>query len=92
MVALAVLVPPFIKLQTLRKSVIESIGGALGRQVSVREVRLRLLPQPGFDLEGFVVRDDPAFSAEPMLHAEEVTANLRLSSLWRWRPERERRW
>jgi len=34
-----------------------------------------------------VVQDDPAFSAEPVLHAEEVTAILRWSSLWRWRPE-----
>jgi len=85
--ALLVFVPPLIKLTSLRKGIVESIGGALGRQVSVREVRLRLFPQPGFALEGFVVQDDPAFSAEPMLRADEVTANLRLSSLWRWRPE-----
>lgn len=84
---LAVFVPPLVKLKSLRRSLVESIGGALGRQVSVREVRLRLFPQPGFELRGFVVQDDPAFSAEPMLRAEEVTANLRLSSLWRWRPE-----
>ena len=83
----AVFVPPTIKLTRYRKSVVEAIGGALGRQVSVREIRLRLFPQPGFQLEGFVVQDDPAFSAEPMLHAEEVTAILRWSSLWRWRPE-----
>jgi AsmA protein len=85
--ALVVLVPPLIKLKSLRGTIVESISRALGRQVSVREVRLRLFPQPGFELRGFVVQDDPAFSAEPMLIADEVTANLRLSSLWRWRPE-----
>jgi hypothetical protein len=85
--ALAVFVPPLIKLKSFRKGIVESISGGLGRQVSVREVRLRLFPQPGFQLQGFVVQDDPAFSAEPLLRAEEVTANLRLSSLWRWRPE-----
>jgi len=85
--ALAVFVPPLIKLQSFRKSIVEWISGALDRPVSVREVRLRLFPQPGFQLRGFVVQDDPAFGSEPMLRADEVTANLRLSSLWRWRPE-----
>ncbi len=85
--AVAVFVPPMIKLTRFRKSIVAAISGGLGRQVSVREVRLRLFPQPGLQLEGFVVQDDPAFSAEPVLHAEEVTAILRWSSLWRWRPE-----
>ncbi|HXP46147.1 MAG TPA: AsmA family protein [Terriglobales bacterium] len=85
--AVAVFVPPMIKLTSFRKSIVEAISGGLGRQVSVREVRLRLFPQPGLQLEGLVVQDDPAFSAEPVLHAEEVTAILRWSSLWRWRPE-----
>jgi len=83
----AVFVPPMIKLTRFRKSIVEAISAGLGRQVSVREVRLRLFPQPGLQLEGFVMQDDPAFSAEPVLHAEEVTAILRWSSLWRWRPE-----
>ncbi|HYN15863.1 MAG TPA: AsmA family protein [Terriglobales bacterium] len=85
--ALVVFVPPLIKLTSLRKSIVDAIGAGLGRQVSVREVRLRLFPQPGFELEGFLVQDDPTFSAEPMLRADEVTAILRWSSLWRWRPE-----
>jgi AsmA family/AsmA-like C-terminal region len=50
-------------------------------------VRVRLLPQPGFNLENFVVHDDPAFSAEPMLRAGEVTASVRLVSLLRGRLE-----
>jgi len=85
--ALVVFVPPLIKLGRFRKSIVDAISTGLGRQVSVREVRLRLFPQPGLQLEDFVVQDDPAFSAEPMLHAAEVTAILRWSSLWRWRPE-----
>ena len=48
---------------------------------------LRLLPRPGFDLENLVVYDDPAFGAEPMLRASEVTADLRLMSLVRGRLE-----
>ncbi|HYA95676.1 MAG TPA: AsmA family protein, partial [Terriglobales bacterium] len=78
--AVAVFVPPMIKLTRFRRSIVEAISAGLGRQVSVREVRLRLFPQPGLQLENFVVQDDPAFSAEPLLHAEEVTAILRWSS------------
>lgn len=71
----------------LRARIVNSISMALGRPVTVSAVNLRLLPQPGFDLENFVVADDPAFSAEPMLRASEVTASLRVSSLLRGRLE-----
>ncbi len=50
-------------------------------------MHMRLLPRPGFDLENLVVYDDPAFGAEPMLRASEVTASLRLTSLLRGRLE-----
>jgi hypothetical protein len=54
---------------------------ALQRRVEISNVHVHLLPAPGFDLDGFVVHDDPAFGAEPVLRAQEVTALLRLSSL-----------
>ena len=69
--------------QSLRARLVRSIGLALDRQVEVGHVYLRLLPQPGFELRDFVVHDDPAFSAEPVLRAGEVTATLRLSSFLR---------
>jgi AsmA family len=71
----------------LKARIANSIVMALQRQVEISRVHVRLLPQPGFDLEGFVVHDDPAFSAEPVLRAQEVTAFLRLSSLLRGRLE-----
>jgi uncharacterized protein involved in outer membrane biogenesis len=71
----------------LRSRIINSISLAVGRPVDVAAVRIRLLPQPGFELENFVVHDDPAFSAEPMLRAQEVTASLRVTSLLRGRLE-----
>ena len=71
----------------LRTRIVSSISLALGRPVEVASVSLRLLPQPGFDLNDFVVGDDPAFGAEPMLRASEVTALLRLTSLLRGRLE-----
>ena len=51
----------------LRDRIAGSIGSALGRKVAIDNVRIRLLPRPGFDLEGLVINDDPAFSAEPMV-------------------------
>jgi hypothetical protein len=71
----------------LRKRIVNSVGLALGRNVEVDWVKVRILPQPGFDLVNFVVHDDPNFSAEPMLRAQEVTAVLRLRSLLRGRFE-----
>jgi hypothetical protein len=71
----------------LKSRIVLSMSSALGRSVDIGSVQLRLLPRPGFDLENLVVYDDPAFGAEPMLRAEEVTANLRLMSLVRGRIE-----
>jgi hypothetical protein len=71
----------------LRNRIASSIGSALGRRVTLDNVRLRLLPRPGFDLEGLVIYDAPAFSAEPMIRAGEVSAAIRLTSLLRGRLE-----
>jgi AsmA family len=71
----------------LRNRIAVTIGSALGRRVALDSVRLRLLPRPGFDLEGLVIYDDPAFSAEPMIRAQEVSAAIRFRSLLRGRLE-----
>jgi AsmA family/AsmA-like C-terminal region len=71
----------------LRARIVSSISSAVGRPVEVASVNLRVLPQPGFDLEGFVMRDDPEFSAEPLIRAQEVTAVLRVIPLLRGKIE-----
>jgi hypothetical protein len=86
-ILLAIFVPPFISLNRLKGRVGATLGDSLGRRVSIGRISLRLVPQPGFDLSDVNIHDDPAFSAEPMLHADKVTATLRLSSLWRRRLE-----
>jgi AsmA family len=70
----------------LKSRIAGSIGSALGRTVEIGSIHIRLI-RPGFDLRNVAVYDDPAFGAEPMLRAAEVTANLRLSSLLRGRME-----
>src|SRR5271167_2161088 len=83
----ALLLPPFINVNRYRKRVADTIGRALGREVSVSNIELKLLPRPGLVLSNFVVADDPAYGAEPMLRAATVTAYLRLASLWGGRLE-----
>src|SRR5271166_4404670 len=83
----ALLLPPFINGNRYRKRVADAIGRALGREVSVSNIELKLLPRPGLVLSNFVVADDPAYGAEPMLRAATVTAYLRLASLWGGRLE-----
>ena len=73
--------------QRLRTRIVRSISLALGRPVDVGSVTLRLLPQTGFDLENFVVHEDPEFGAEPVLQSSDVMATVRVSSLLRGRLE-----
>lgn len=84
---LAFVLPPFINVNRYRARAAGAISRALGRNVAVSNIELKLLPRPGLVLYNFVVADDPAFGAEPMLRADSVTAYLRLTSLWRGRLE-----
>src|SRR6202158_1892834 len=71
----------------LRNRIATSIGSALGRRVALDNVRFHLLPRPGFDLEGLGISNDPSFSAEPMIRAQDVSAAIRFRSLLRGRLE-----
>ncbi len=69
----------------LKTRIANSVSWAVARPAEIGSVHLRFLPQPGFDLENLVIYEDPAFGAEPMLRAREVTAVVRLRSLLRGR-------
>jgi hypothetical protein len=69
----------------LKARIANSISRAVARPVEIGSVHLRFLPQPGFDLRNLIIDEDPAFGAEPMLRAPEVTAVVRLTSLVRGR-------
>lgn len=69
----------------LKSRITNSISRAVARPADIGSVHLRFLPRPGFDLENLVIYEDPAFGAEPMLRAPEVTAVVRLTSLLRGR-------
>ena len=62
-VLLALFLPPFVNVNRYRNRVTSAIGNALGRQVTVSNIELKLLPRPGMVLSTFVVADDPSYGA-----------------------------
>jgi len=82
-----VLLPPLISVNRFRHRITQSVSDSLGRPVHIDNITLNMLPLPGLTLENFVVEDDPAFSAEPVMRANSVRVTLRVSSLWRRRVE-----
>jgi hypothetical protein len=85
---LAVLIlPPLVSVSRYKSSITRLMSASLGRPVRLSSVELRLLPWPAFLLTDLTVEEDPAYGAEPVLHADTVTASIRLLSLWRGRLE-----
>lgn len=84
---LLALTPPLLNVSRYQRRIVTSMSQSLGRPVHLDNVTLHLLPMPGFTLQNFVVSEDPAFGNEPTIRANEVTATLRLSSLWQQRVE-----
>jgi hypothetical protein len=80
-------VPPLVSLSRYKSRVTQLMSASLGRPVRLSSVELRLLPRPGLVLTNLTVQEDPAYGAEPVLHANTVVASLRLLSLWRGRIE-----
>jgi hypothetical protein len=87
-VILAILfVPPFLSVSRYKARITQLLSTSLGRPVRLSSVEVRLLPRPGFLLTDLTVAEDPAYGVEPVLHANTVTASIRLLSLWRGRLE-----
>lgn len=85
--ACGIILPPLVNANRFRARLAHDLSAALGRPVQMDNVRLRLLPRPGFDFENFEVAAEPQFGAEPVVRAAEVTVGIRLLPLWRGRIE-----
>jgi hypothetical protein len=81
------IVPPLVSINRYKGQITSLMAASLGRPVRLSSVELRLMPRPGFVLYDLSVEEDPAYGAEPILHANTVTASFRLLSLWRGRLE-----
>lgn len=84
---LGLVVPPLISVNHYKGQITQLMAKSVGRPVRLSSVEARLLPWPGFVLTDLSVAEDPAYGAEPVLHANKVRASLRLLALWRGRLE-----
>ncbi len=84
---LLLVVPPLININYYRGRITELISESLGRPVRLSSVQVRLLPWPAFEISNLSVAEDPAYGAEPVLHASSVVASIRLLELLRGRVE-----
>jgi hypothetical protein len=86
-ILVVLIVPPLVSVSHYKAQITRLISTSLGRPARASSVQVRLLPRPGFILYDLTVEEDPAYGAEPIFHASEVTASIRLLSLWRGRLE-----
>ncbi len=84
---LVLVVPPLISVNRYKSQITQLISQSLGRPVRLSSVQAQLLPWPGFEISDLSVAEDPAYGAEPVLHANKVTASIRLLALFRGRLE-----
>jgi hypothetical protein len=84
---LVLVVPPLISVSRFKSQITQLIAQSLGRQVRLSSVQAHLLPWPGFEISDLSVAEDPAYGAEPVLHASKVTASIRLLALFAGRVE-----
>lgn len=82
------IVPPFISVRRYKNRITQVVSASVGRPVRLSSVELRILPRPSFVITDLTVEEDPAYGAEPVLHANTVTASIRLLPLW-WRARLE---
>ena len=82
-----IVIPPLVSINRYKSRIARAMSDSLGRPVHLSAVELRLLPRPGFVITDLTVEEDPSYGAEPVLHANTVTAAIRLFSLWRGRLE-----
>jgi hypothetical protein len=81
------IVPPFLSINRYKKQITSLLSSSVGRPVRLSSMELRVLPRPSFVLTDLSVEEDPSYGAEPVLHANTVTASIRLLPLWRGRLE-----
>lgn len=82
-----IVIPPMVSINRYKSRIARAMSASLARPVHMSGVELRLFPRPAFVLTDLTVEEDPAYSAEPVLHANAVTADVRLFPLWRGRLE-----
>jgi AsmA family len=84
---LLIFLPPWVSIGRYQGRIAQILSASVGRPVQISSVEMRLLPWPGFVMTNLSIAEDPAYGAEPVLHANTVRATIRLLPLWRGRIE-----
>lgn len=69
--------PLFLNTSSFQQKIVRSASEALGRQVTVRNLKLSVL-SGGLLAEGVTIADDPKFSTQPFVQAESVKVQVAL--------------
>jgi AsmA-like C-terminal region/AsmA family len=64
-----------------REFILAKVSGALGRPVAVTDIKATLGWGVSLDLKGLTLADDPAFSSQPMVSAQDVLCRVELIPL-----------
>ena len=81
LLVLLLVLPFLIDLNKYQDQYRPLIEAALNRKISVKDIRLALLPYIGVRVADFVVQDDPAFSADPFASLASLDVRVRVLPL-----------
>lgn len=79
--AVLVVLPRLLETPRVHALIVSSAAQALGRQVKLRAVSLRLLPLPSVELRGLEIAEDPRFGSAPFLTLDRGRLRLRVAPL-----------
>ena len=65
LLVLVLLLPFIVDLNSYQAQYRPVIEEALNRKVTLKDIRLTIIPRIGVRIAGFTVMDDPAFGAQP---------------------------
>ena len=78
----AIVIPPLVSINRYKARITHAISNSIGLPVRLSAVELHLLPRPAFVISDLTVEENSAYGSEPVVHANEVTASIRLLSVF----------
>jgi len=82
LIVLLLVLPFFIDVNKYQDQYRPLLEAALNRKISVKDIRLALLPYIGVRVADFVVQDDPTFSADPFASLASLDVHVRVWPLF----------
>ena len=89
LLVLVLLLPFIVDLNSYQAQYRPVIEEALNRKVTLKDIRLTIIPRIGVRITGFTVMDDPAFGAQPFASLSSLDIGVKLRPLLQKRVEIE---